>query len=135
MHLIFSSRGHIHPLRSCLTSQASIFRPQATIMKCHLCFNKLLAQYASLGCATPEPACLCQNVNFGYGIRDCSNGACGTAVASTVIAFEKRILCICNCGFLPPNSVLENKLNQFPLHFIYLTTFIRILSCLKLEIS
>jgi hypothetical protein len=52
-----------------------------------LCFNNMLAQYSALGCATPAPACLCSNVNFGYGLRDCSNGACGTAVASTVIAF------------------------------------------------
>ncbi|UKZ56763.1 hypothetical protein TrVGV298_010604 [Trichoderma virens] len=52
------------------------------------CFNNLLAQYSTLGCGTPDPACLCRNVNFGYGIRDCANGACGTAVASTVIAFE-----------------------------------------------
>jgi hypothetical protein len=49
--------------------------------------NNLLGQYSTLSCASPDPACLCRNVNFGYGIRDCSNGACGTAVASTVIAF------------------------------------------------
>ncbi|KAN0116990.1 carbohydrate-binding module family 18 [Hyaloscypha variabilis] len=52
-----------------------------------LCFNNMLAQYSSLGCSTAAPACLCSNVNFGYGLRDCSNGACGTAVASTVIAY------------------------------------------------
>ncbi|KAH6609995.1 carbohydrate-binding module family 18 protein [Trichoderma cornu-damae] len=51
------------------------------------CFNNMLAQYSQLGCASPDPRCLCENVNFGYGLRDCSNGACGTAVASTVIAF------------------------------------------------
>jgi hypothetical protein len=49
--------------------------------------NNLLGQYSTLGCASPDPACLGRNVNFGHGIRDCSNGACGTAVASTVIAF------------------------------------------------
>lgn len=52
-----------------------------------LCFNNMLAQYSSLGCATPAPACLCRNVNFGFGLRDCANGACGTAIASTVIAY------------------------------------------------
>ncbi|KAK3933467.1 carbohydrate-binding module family 18 protein [Diplogelasinospora grovesii] len=51
------------------------------------CFNNMVAQYSALGCASPAPSCLCQNVNFGYGLRDCSNGACGTAVASTVIAY------------------------------------------------
>ncbi|KAH6692832.1 hypothetical protein BKA61DRAFT_637637 [Leptodontidium sp. MPI-SDFR-AT-0119] len=53
-----------------------------------LCFNNLIGQYSSLGCSSPDPSCLCSNVNFGFGIRDCSNGACGTAVASTVIAYE-----------------------------------------------
>ncbi|KAK3934511.1 hypothetical protein QBC46DRAFT_399553 [Diplogelasinospora grovesii] len=51
------------------------------------CFNNMVAQYSTLGCASPAPSCLCKNVNFGYGLRDCSNGACGTAVASTVIAY------------------------------------------------
>lgn len=48
----------------------------------------MLAQYQTLGCGTSDPACLCRNVNFGYGIRDCANGAYGTAVASTVISFD-----------------------------------------------
>lgn len=52
------------------------------------CFSNMMAQYSTLGCASPAPSCLCKNVNFGYGIRDCANGACGTAVASTVISFE-----------------------------------------------
>jgi len=53
-----------------------------------LCFNNMLAQYGPLGCASAQDAaCLCGNVNFGYGLRDCSNGACGPDVASTVIAF------------------------------------------------
>jgi len=52
-----------------------------------LCFNNMLAQYSTLGCAPWDSYCLCNNVNFGYGLRDCSNGACGTDVASTVIAF------------------------------------------------
>ena len=44
-------------------------------------------QYSALGCSGPDSYCLCNNVNFGYGLRDCANGACGTAVASTVIAY------------------------------------------------
>ncbi|KAH6619420.1 hypothetical protein B0J18DRAFT_492231 [Chaetomium sp. MPI-SDFR-AT-0129] len=53
-----------------------------------LCFNNMLAQYASFGCASEQDAaCLCEDPDFGYGLRDCSNGACGTAVASTVIAY------------------------------------------------
>jgi hypothetical protein len=52
------------------------------------CFSNLIGQYSNLDCSSPDPSCLCSNVNFGYGIRDCSNGACGTAVASTVVAYE-----------------------------------------------
>jgi hypothetical protein len=51
------------------------------------CLNNMKAQYSALGCSSPDPACLCKNVNFGYGLRDCANGACGTAVAPTVIAY------------------------------------------------
>jgi CFEM domain len=60
----------------------------ATLPSCgQLCFNNMLALYSSLGCATPDPVCLCNNVNFSYGIRDCSNGAYGAVVASKVIAY------------------------------------------------
>jgi hypothetical protein len=51
------------------------------------CFNNMVAQYSALGCASPVPSCLCKNVNFGYGLRDCANGACGTAVGSSAIAY------------------------------------------------
>ncbi|KAJ2973570.1 hypothetical protein NQ176_g6534 [Zarea fungicola] len=57
------------------------------------CFGNMLAQYQALGCSTNDPACLCRNVNFGYGIRDCANGACGVDVGSTVIAFETGYYC------------------------------------------
>ncbi|KAH7327229.1 hypothetical protein BKA65DRAFT_566577 [Rhexocercosporidium sp. MPI-PUGE-AT-0058] len=52
------------------------------------CFNNVIAQYSTLVCTSLDPSCLCRNVNFGFGIRDSSNGACGTVVASTVIAFQ-----------------------------------------------
>lgn len=51
------------------------------------CFNNMLGQYSSLGCAALDAYCLCSNDDFSNGLRDCSNGACGTAIASTVIAF------------------------------------------------
>ncbi|KAK3938522.1 carbohydrate-binding module family 18 protein [Diplogelasinospora grovesii] len=67
------------------------------------CINNMLAQYSALGCASPDPSCLCSNVNFGYGIRDCSNGACGTAVASTVIAYGSAY-CSCALATVSPTS-------------------------------
>ncbi|ODA82688.1 hypothetical protein RJ55_01196 [Drechmeria coniospora] len=53
------------------------------------CFNNMLAQYSQLGCASPDAACLCKKADFGYGLRDCSNRACGESVASTVIAYGR----------------------------------------------
>ena len=38
------------------------------------CFSNMPGQYSTLGCSSPDPGCL-WNVNFGYGIRDCSGGA------------------------------------------------------------
>lgn len=45
------------------------------------------AQHSALGCSAGDALCLCNNVNFGYGLRDCANGACGSNVASTVTSF------------------------------------------------
>ena len=71
------------------SSSTSTLAAISSLPSCgQLCFNNVIGQYSSLGCSSPDPSCLCSNVNFGYGIRDCSNGACGTAVASTVIAYE-----------------------------------------------
>ncbi|KAH8715257.1 GPI-anchored CFEM domain protein [Beauveria bassiana] len=54
------------------------------------CFNNMRGQYSQLGCGSPDPYCLCSNTNFSNGIRDCSNAACGTDVARTVIAFGRE---------------------------------------------
>jgi hypothetical protein len=48
----------------------------------------MLGKYADLGCSGPDPSCVCQNMNFYYGVRDCANAACGSSDAKTVIAFE-----------------------------------------------
>lgn len=39
------------------------------------CFNNTRIQCSTLGCSSPKSACLCKNLNFGYGLRDCANGA------------------------------------------------------------
>lgn len=44
----------------------------------------MLAQYSALGCVSPVPSCLCENVNFGYGLWDCANGEYGTAASSVI---------------------------------------------------
>lgn len=58
----------------------------------------------SLGCSGADAACLCRNVNFGYGIRDCSNAACGTEVAPTVIAYG---VAYCSCEYYARNTMVQ----------------------------
>src|SRR3954468_19802922 len=47
----------------------------------------MLGKAPSLGCAASDAACLCKNMNFYYGIRDCSSEACGADVSKQVVAF------------------------------------------------
>jgi hypothetical protein len=48
----------------------------------------MLGQAQALGCSNTDAACLCRNVNFGYGVRDCSNQACPDQNAvSSVISY------------------------------------------------
>ncbi|PVH71238.1 hypothetical protein DL98DRAFT_660757 [Cadophora sp. DSE1049] len=73
-----------------------------------LCFNNMVAQYSALGCASPAPACLCANANFGFGIRDCANGACGTDVAVTVIAYGSAY-CSSATATVPSTSTSSSR--------------------------
>lgn len=52
------------------------------------CFNNMLAQASSLGCTADDSYCLCNNIYFGIGFTECSNGACGTDVAAIALAYE-----------------------------------------------
>ncbi|KAE9567213.1 hypothetical protein CGMCC3_g16634 [Colletotrichum fructicola] len=86
--LATATGGTATPTSATKTTSASSTTAITSLPTCgQTCFNNMLAQYESLGCTSPDPSCLCRNVNFGYGLRDCSNGACGTNVASTVIAY------------------------------------------------
>ncbi|KAF2215022.1 hypothetical protein CERZMDRAFT_120495 [Cercospora zeae-maydis SCOH1-5] len=52
------------------------------------CVNNMLALAPSLGCPDAQADCLCRNVDFGYGVRDCANQACPDAsAAQQVIAY------------------------------------------------
>jgi len=55
-----------------------------------LCVNNMLLKASELGCASGDVACLCKNVNFAYGIRDCSTAACGAEAAAPVIAYGEK---------------------------------------------
>jgi len=34
------------------------------------------AKAGEFSCSTSDTACLCKNVNYGYGVRDCSSAYC-----------------------------------------------------------
>ena len=74
--------------RNCLHNQNYIDSFQQT------CITNMLGLAPSLGCGATDAACLCGNVNFAYGIRDCSNAACGSDVAPSVIAYG---VAYCSC--------------------------------------
>jgi len=61
----------------------------------------MLGKAAELGCpnGTNDPSCLCKNVNFGYGLRDCSLQACGAAQESAVVAYGTEY---CSCTYMNP---------------------------------
>ena len=43
---------------------------------------------SEFGCASGDVKCYCENVDFGYGVRDCANEACSSPKdAATVIAY------------------------------------------------
>jgi CFEM domain len=51
------------------SSPSTLFPDEASLPACgQLCFNNMLAQYSALGCNALDSYCLCNNVNFGYGI-------------------------------------------------------------------
>jgi hypothetical protein len=52
------------------------------------CINNMLGiATSSFGCGQGDVLCYCREPNFGYGVRDCANEACGASEAATVIAF------------------------------------------------
>lgn len=60
----------------------------------------MINQQEGLGCGatgtTANATCLCNNAGFAYGLRDCSNEACGADVASSVLAYG---VSYCSCEY------------------------------------
>ena len=44
-----------------------------------------------LKCKEGDLKCLCANVNFTYGLRDCTNSVCGGKFAAQIIEYGKKI--------------------------------------------
>jgi len=58
----------------------ALISPAAAISNCaQMCIKNMLALASSLGCNPTDASCLCKNKDFGYGINDCTNEACGSA--------------------------------------------------------
>ncbi|MCQ6513214.1 CFEM domain-containing protein, partial [Vibrio parahaemolyticus] len=53
------------------------------------CANNMLAasKAQELGCSANDLKCLCDNANFGFGLRDCSAAICPSEDAAQVVAF------------------------------------------------
>jgi hypothetical protein len=51
----------------------------------------MLAKAGSLGCSETDIACLCKNVDFKYGIRDCTAAVCSETDHATVVQFGNAI--------------------------------------------
>ena len=56
-----------------------------------VCYTSMLQKFASLGCTSDSPACLCKNPDFAFGMRDCALQACGAQVASDVAVFASAL--------------------------------------------
>ncbi len=70
---------------------------QSQVNNCgQLCINNLLAKAPALGCSSNDAACVCKNVDFGYGLRDCAIQACGAAQEAAVLAYGTSY---CQCTY------------------------------------
>src|SRR5436853_2702910 len=68
-------RGISLPL-PCTPSQLST---EADTWLQKVCVNNMLGQASQLGCSAGDIVCLCKNVNFGNGIKDCATESCPSA--------------------------------------------------------
>ncbi|KAG6155786.1 hypothetical protein E4U25_003159 [Claviceps purpurea] len=58
-----------------------------------ICANNMMtaAKAEELGCKMNDIKCLCSNVNFMYGLRDCSHAVCNQQDANQVVAFGVKV--------------------------------------------
>jgi hypothetical protein len=62
---------------------------------------------AQFGCGQNDVLCYCREPNFGYGVRDCANEACGSSEASTVIAFGTQYCASEYTSKITPRSTIN----------------------------
>ncbi|KAF2639103.1 hypothetical protein P280DRAFT_470506, partial [Massarina eburnea CBS 473.64] len=49
--------------------------------------NMLSIATSEFGCGSGDVVCICSKSDFGYGVRDCANEACGASDAAKVISY------------------------------------------------
>lgn len=65
----------------------------AALAQCgQTCANNMMspAKVAELGCKSNDLKCLCSNVNFLYGLRDCSRAICSEQDANKVVEYGMK---------------------------------------------
>ncbi|KAK2592991.1 hypothetical protein QQS21_009319 [Conoideocrella luteorostrata] len=66
----------------------------AALAQCgQTCANNMMApdKAKELGCNASDLKCLCSNVNFIYGLRDCSHAICSTQDATKVVEYGMKV--------------------------------------------
>ncbi|KIW06206.1 uncharacterized protein PV09_02683 [Verruconis gallopava] len=64
----------------------------SSIPQCgQMCITNMLGVAGQLGCSSSNITCLCADPRFGYGLRDCTNQACGAEVYSAVASYGLSI--------------------------------------------
>ncbi|KAG6008241.1 hypothetical protein E4U21_004840 [Claviceps maximensis] len=66
----------------------------AALAQCgQTCANNMMtaAKAEELGCKVNDIKCLCGNVNFMYGLRDCSHAICSQQDANQVVGFGMKV--------------------------------------------
>lgn len=105
-------------------------RSSANMCSQTTCVNGMVAkmQAAPYNCASGDEACYCRQADFGNGIRDCANEACGNAMlAASVISFAGQYCngerC-CPCVPRPHGIALLTRFSQAALATVASSTVV-----------
>jgi len=107
MRATFFSTGCLMLLSAVAQTQDQLLRlppfPAAMAACGKRCITNVVAQASGprINCPIADPECLCGSMNFWYGIRDCSQEACGKVVYEQVANWKDNTL----CGQGPPVEV------------------------------
>ncbi|KAL1959155.1 hypothetical protein VTO42DRAFT_2660 [Malbranchea cinnamomea] len=86
-----------------LLTSLGLAQSQGGISDCaQMCLNNMLDLAEELGCARGDMACVCANIDFEYGIRDCTTEACPGDDPSAAIAAG---LALCPEGSTPSETL------------------------------